>query len=293
MPEDTSCRLCGSNKRIPIIILQEKPRVRLLECSNCQSASASRIPKDNALKDYYNNYYASNCDEKITFSGTDRFASYLFSEIKKHLRKSHLKILDFGGGDGSISVKTSYKLLTAGIEWVDISLVDYNEILTKIDNQHISLKHIKSLDDLPARGYDFILASAIIEHLPQPRQTITHLLKLLNDRGIFYARTPYVVPLIKLFKILGSKWEFMYPMHLHDLGSDFWNTFLWKISLSKQFEVLKSKPSIVEASLKNCFSRAIASYIFKTPWYLMGNRYKLVGGWEIFLRKQANLSKCN
>ena len=290
MPEDTSCRFCGSNKRVPITVLQEKPQVWLLECSNCQAASASRIPKDKALEDYYQTYYSSNCDEKITFGGTDRFANHLYSDTIKYLRKPHLKILDFGGGDGSISVKTSYKLLTAGIEWIDITLVDYNEILTKIDNQYISLTHRKSLDDLPSGNYDLVLASAIIEHLPQPKQTLIRLLKLLNDGGVFFARTPYVVPLIKLYRILGRKWDFMYPMHLHDLGSEFWNTFLWKMSLDEHFKVIKSKPSIVEASLKSRFIRAIASYTLKAPWYLIGSRYKLVGGWEIFIRKQATLS---
>jgi len=242
------------------------------------------------LEEYYQNYYSPNCDDKITFDGIDRFVNHLYSDIIKHLRKLHLKILDFGGGDGSISVKTSYKLLNAGIKAIDITLVDYNEILAKIDNQYISLKHRKSLDDLPAGNYDLVLASAIIEHLPQPKQTVIRLLKLLNDGGVFFARTPYAVPFIKLYRILGRKWDFMYPMHLHDLGSDFWNTFLWKMELGEHFKIIKSKPSVVQASLKNSFSRAVASYTFKAPWYLIGNRYKLVGGWEIFIRKHARLS---
>lgn len=290
MPEDTTCRFCGFNKRDPIIILQEEPQVWLLKCQNCHAASASRIPKDKALEDFYQNYYESNRHVRATFGGIERFANHLFSGIKKNFRKSHLKILDFGGGDGSVSVKTSYKLLNIGIKSIDITLVDYNEILAKIDRQHISLTQRKSLDELPAEKYDLVLASAIIEHLPQPKETVTRLIRLLDDGGIFYARTPYAVPLIRLYRILGKKWNFMYPMHLHDLGSDFWNPFLLKMSLDEHFEVIKSKPSIVQASMNKRFIIAIASYTFKAPWYLIGNRYKLVGGWEIFLRKQATVS---
>ena len=96
-PKDTACRFCGSNKRIPVVTLQENPQVWLLECKTCHAASASRIPKDRVLEDYYQNFYENNCDVRVTFNGTERFASHLYSEIEKQLKKSYLKILDFGG----------------------------------------------------------------------------------------------------------------------------------------------------------------------------------------------------
>ena len=286
-PIDANCRFCGSDKRIPIVTLQENPQVWLLACRRCHAASASRIPKDKALENYYQNYYENKLDARVTFDGIERFATHLFSQIVKHLKKPRLKIADFGGGDGSIAMRTSYKLLTAGIQSIDISIIDYNEKLAPIDNKNISLSHSKSLKDLPIGEYDLVLASAIIEHLPRPKETLIRLIKLLNDGGIFYARTPYVIPFIKLNKIWGKNWEFFYPMHLHDLGPDFWDTFFHKMDLDAHLRIIKSKPSIVQASFKKNFMKAFASYVFKAPWYLIGNRYRLVGGWEIFLEKQS------
>jgi len=292
MSQDCACRFCGSKDRAPLVLLQEDPSVWLLECRNCRAASASRIPTPAALEDYYDNYYCSdlpvNEQERITFDDVERFAKHICSRITKYLNRSRITILDFGGGDGSIAVKISDRLLKMGIHSVDILLVDYNDTSIKPSQERISLTHRTSLDDLPGEKYDFVIASAIIEHIPEPGDTLVRLMSLLNDEGIFYARTPYVVPFVRLFRILGLKWDFTYPGHLHDIGPDFWTVFFERICEESNFEIILSEPSIVQTSLRTDFFRTVAAYTFKAPWYMVGDRYRLVGGWEVFVRRHPS-----
>ncbi len=87
--------------------------------------------------------------------------------------------------------------------------------------------------------------------------------------------------LLRPFRVV---WDFMYPAHLHDLGPDFWNTFFSETMPGLRFELLQSKPSIVELSLKHNLIKSTVAHILKAPWYVLKNRYRMVGGWEVFVQ---------
>jgi hypothetical protein len=71
---------------------------------------------------------------------------------------------------------------------------------------------------------------------------------------------------------------------MHDLGQTFWEFYFTKEQRGA-FQILESRPSIVETTIRKHFLRTLAAYSFKAPWYLLGKSYKCVGGWEIFVRK--------
>ncbi len=52
-PPDSSCPFCSSTNRQQVYILQKSPEVLLLRCVVCHALSASRMPKDDALAEYY------------------------------------------------------------------------------------------------------------------------------------------------------------------------------------------------------------------------------------------------
>ena len=105
--------------------------------------------------------------------------------------------------------------------------------------------------------------------------------------GVFYARTPCMLPLIKFLKNLRIKIDFSFPGHIHDLGQAFWESYLHQAISCGDLILLESNPSFVETTFKRHFFRTLASYLFKAPWYLLGRRYTLVGGWEIFIKKTS------
>ena len=287
MPINSACPFCGSERRTVVTLLQTNPDVSLLKCLDCHAASASQIPTKETLDEYYQSYYSfvpPNSDvERVTFEGTERIAYHIANRLNKYLIKRSIHVLDFGGGDGSISLSLANKLLKQGFNKIDITVVDYNETMVQPNNDRLSLTRYKTIDELPPQLYDFVIASAIIEHLPNAKETLTHLLNSLDNGGVFYARTPYVVPLIELANRIRFKWDFTFPAHIHDLGQYFWKEFISVIGL----QLLESKPSIVEASLKKHFFRALIAYTIKTPWYLFGRRYSWVGGWEVFVQKSS------
>ncbi len=297
MPPDSACSFCSSATRTPVCVLQEHPDVTLLKCANCGAATASRIPTAKALDDYYRDYYKNpefaNHHHRVTCDSTHRFGRYLAARLTKYSKISHgssIRILDFGGGDGSIAVETARHLQRKGLGRADIAIVDYNvehdeTPFTDIDAR-ISLTRHSVLENLPHKAFDVVLASGVVEHLPRPKEILTELLSLLHEQGVFYARTPYVVPFIKVLKLFGIKWDFFFPAHIHDLGQDFWKSCFSTIFVENEFVVLASSPSIVETSFRDHFLTTLAAHAFKTPWYLFGERYSLVGGWEVFVRKK-------
>ena len=286
---DSKCPFCRSGQRKAVCVLQDNPQVLLLECTNCNAASASRMPINTALVEYYRDYYESPVSKpegQNTFDDPKRFGNYLAIKFNQYLNKPHIRILDFGGGDGSISYWTAKQLLQKKeVDKVDILVVDYNQKVISAQDNRIFLARKDTLESIQFY-YDIVIASAIIEHLPQPNDILNRLLNLIDRGGIFYARTPYVVPFIKLFTFFGIKWDFTYPAHVHDLGQEFWESYFNRIVSSTDFEIIESKPSIVETTFNDHFIRTLVAYVFKAPWYLLGRMYKLVGGWEVFVRKK-------
>jgi transcription elongation factor Elf1 len=287
LERQTACFFCEASARKPIYYLQEEPKVTLLQCAACGAVSASRIPKPEALDDYYSHYYeqskAFTTEERVTFHDSQRFGRHLARRILRYGRGNAVSVLDFGGGDGCIAIRTAEVLLRAGIEHVDITVVDHNEKLMAVDDPRIVVTRSGTLDT--GRQYSMVIASAIIEHLPHPKSVLIQLVNRLALHGIFYARTPSVVPLMKLLKPLGVRIDFTFPGHLHDLGQNFWEALFEKVFSPEDFVILESRPSIVETSFRESFIRTLAAYLLKAPWHLAGRRYGLVGGWEIFVQK--------
>jgi len=264
----------------------------LLKCANCNAASASRLPTKEALDRYYQGYYKTSFflgrEERTTFDRPQRFGRHLARRLREHLTRPTMRIIDFGGGDGSVAVSTAEQLLDAGLDRAELTIVEYNKELIRVDDERISLEHQSSIDNLPLRHYDFVIASAVLEHIPRPRQMLIRLLNLLRRDGIFYARTPCVVPFVKLLRHLGVKWDFTFPAHIHDLDQEFWESLFNEAVFKRHFAVLESGPAIVETCFRDHFLTTLASHVSKAPWYVLGKRYGFVGAWELFVRKGSD-----
>lgn len=163
------------------------------------------------MDSYYNSYYQSN-DEKITFDDPKRFGSHLFGQTCKYLtRKETLSILDYGGGIGTISIELAKRYLDTGVLEVKVIIVDYEQTAIISDSPNLVINRYSTLSDVKDQKFDIIIASAIVEHLPTPKTEITCLFELLNEHGLIYFRTPYVIPIIVLLKRLGINfgWRFV------------------------------------------------------------------------------------
>lgn len=277
------CPICGNSQRkMTRFTVQEKPAITLLQCQRCYGLSASHMPKIEALDEFYAGFYDNISDNNITFQDPARFAKHI-QRIIPDIFSAHdpVNILDYGGGNGALSLEIARQLQPRKVH---ITVVDYQEAGHTV-TEGITIEKKDSLKGL-ARLYDIVLASAVIEHIPEPGEIITDIFSVLKDGGYFYARTPWVSPLMKIAKI-----DFCYPGHVHDLGPAFWNRLAETFDLDA--DIITSMPSIVQTIFSKAFLRTLMVYLLKLPACIQCKFarkpiepfWKFVGGWEILLKK--------
>src|SRR5579872_4480037 len=227
---DAQCPFCKCADREPAFVLQENPEVLLLRCTNCNAASAARMPTDEALAEYYRGYWTmpkhKGSDEKITFHDSSLFGNHLASVFLNchHGSADDISILDFGGGDGTVAHSVAERLVNNGVRRVEILLIDYNEKAMSPRDSRIAITRRSSLEGVNLH-FSLVIASGVVEHLPRPQEILPRLLHVMANGAVFYARTPYVLPLMRMCRPIGIKWDFTYPAHVHDLGQDFWEAY--------------------------------------------------------------------
>lgn len=280
-----SCPFCASTERSPLAVLQEEPEVVLLRCHVCHAMSASRMPRPKALEKYYSHYYDDK-EKKITSDIPGQMALHIIRNARPSmgdLAGRDIFLLDYGGGDGSISTRVAHELLGQGARKVNIALMDYDRSTKEVSGQQIQITRPDDLAEIADNSIDIVIASAVIEHIPEPRDVLVKLFSSLKSGGILYARTPYVMPLLRLARLFNLKFDFTYPAHVHDLGARFWNNITHILPIEGRLQVLRSTPSIVETSFQQHFARTLAAHILKIPGYVFKETYGLVGGWEVFI----------
>ena len=285
-----TCGCCGCKKFKKLIPLYKKPLINYIKCIHCGAVTYDRIYSQQGLDemyqdDHYYDDYEKKGTSKITFYGAERLANHILKHIDIH-RKKKLSILDFGGGDGEISYIIAQKLLEQKkCKFVNIIVVDYNDSLYPVKSSNIRISHCFPLDKTINSSFDIVLASAIIEHLPNPGEHIKKLFDVTKKGGYVYFRTPYNFPIYKFLKKFGINFVTSYPGHIWDLGQDWWNNMVSSIGYpNDSVKLVRSCPSIVEKSLRFEFFNAAIAYILKSIWWL-DHRWKYVGGWETIYKK--------
>jgi len=288
LPPETACVVCGfAGERRAVLLLQQDPRVDLLECG-CGCRSASRMPKPEVLTSYYSSYYCHGNQTGFTFDDSTRFGPHLIRQFKLGPIRNP-RILDYGGGiDAALSRSLATLLIAEGAESVEIALVDYNSSC-KRDWGKTTVECYPSLEEAGDQ-FDVVIASGIIEHIPYPHDTLLRLLHSLRGAGRAYFRTPAMSPVVRLAERLRIRLDFTFPAHVHDMGQMFWENVLQSLGATREFELIASRPSIIETTFRLHPVPTLASHVFKLPWYFLGRTYTLVGGWEATFARKVSLA---
>src|SRR5690606_1421534 len=93
----------------------------------------------------------------------------------------NLSILDYGGGDGSISAKVAQELIKRGAEKVDITLVDYDKSTVATTGGRIQFSRPSDLTQIDEKSMHLVIASAVVEHIPEARGILIKLLSALKQ----------------------------------------------------------------------------------------------------------------
>jgi SAM-dependent methyltransferase len=286
LPPDSRCPLClEQHERKRVLLLQTEPEVYLLRCRRCGGHSASRLPTDETLHRYYGGYY-QHSDNTVTCDDPLAFARHVMAYAAPFLKERHISVLDFGGGGGDLSKAIAGLILANGGSHAHIDLVDYNSNLGRAESSGVTLEAHQTLTEVKGKQFNLVLASAILEHIPFPRPVLIDLLSSVQPGGVFYARTPSVEAILRIFQFLRLPYDFTFPGHVHDLGQAFWEGVPQSVEAEAgTLRMISSRPSVVETSFSHNALRTIAAYALKAPWYLLGSHYRLVGGWEVVMQR--------
>ena len=285
-----ACPACTyDGHREPTHQLQREPDVHLLSCPACGIASASRMPTQTALDAYYRAYYDPGAP-KVTFGDRERFARHILSSAHAPAKRSTLALLDFGGGDGTLAIAVAERALRSNLcDRVEILEVEYEEPRAT-ENPAIQIRRVPELSDADG-SFDLILASAILEHVPEVGSTLRRLFSMAAPGALLYARTPYWVPLTRWVPSI----DLTFPGHVHDMGAPFWNRVTQTYRVPAK--LLRSRPSIVETTWRSDPLRTLAAHLLKPPGHLESRWRRpgwvqpwwgLVGGWEVVLRFESD-----
>jgi hypothetical protein len=279
------CPVCHSSRpRRPIFRVQRDPDIEMLECDACSAASASHMPKPDVMQTYYAQYY-SGASLRHTLDNPERFARHALRAMPDLQGSTPLRILDFGGGDGSLAIAIAKLLRFRGeSQPIMIDVVDYSEPRDPEDPR-VSINAHRDLASVEG-GHDLILASAIFEHIPEAHTAIRQVIGCAGKGAHMYARTPFVLPLARIVRTI----DITYPGHVHDMGSVFWGRFIKTFGVKGK--LISSRPSLVETTFTRAPARTFLAHTLKAPALLeqalLGRdrlpRWSLVGGWETVMR---------
>jgi SAM-dependent methyltransferase len=246
------------------------------------------MPTEGALDRLYDTYYAgdSATGPSCTFDEPERLGRAIAREYSPPVdRDPAVKVLDFGGGDGTIAAKVVQALADDYPAGGDVTLVDPSGS-PPTEDEGVRFSVHRSIVEASEREFDLVIASAVLEHIPNPRPVLVSLLDALGGGGLFYARTPFMLPLARCMPSRRIGRELLcYPYHVHDMGDRFWEGVLEVLGMPVEYRIKRSRPSMVEQTMRRDPVRASAARLLKAGRRFLGRRYRLVGGWEVFVER--------
>ena len=198
----------------------------------------------------------------MTTPDVPRMARRLAKHVPATPPERTLRVLDFGGGDGSVGRSVADALLSRrNQERIEVDVVDYQAV-GAYSTDRIAMAGFNDLGEITG-PYDVVIGGAIL-----PLTT--------------------VVPNLDL----------TFPAHVHDMGALFWNRVPQTFDMNVTY--VFSRPSPVETSFRSNPFRSAAATLLKIPALLEGALFAgatrdpfwhLVGGWEVMLLLDATHSE--
>jgi len=204
------CPFCGSVERDVVFSRFE---MNILQCQACTLGYSEEFPID--TNDVYSDrdylpIAISDYQDNATYRKS-RFGAERLSIIAQHLGRDQqgARLLDVGCGTG-------WFLECARAAGFDVSGLELGSELAGFTSDRLGIEvWNQTLDELPTDAlYDVITMFDVLEHVPDPKETLAHVFRLLNPGGIALFFVPNLESLG--FKVLKENSSLCMPVeHLY------------------------------------------------------------------------------
>ena len=232
-PMYENCKLCGNNK---FILLHKTSKYNYVKCSCCGVFSVNPLPKipDQFYNDYeFNKTFIELFDEykllyKNSLIGKLRRIEGL---LNKALKVKQMRFLDIGCGGGEYV----YAAKELGLEAHGIDVDEKSCIFAK--SLGLNIKNTDLINaNYPENFFDVIQAKQVLEHIPEPKEFLLEVQRILKKDGVLMLDVPNQEGLIQKLKIIlnlkSEEYGFLQPMrHIFAYNKESLNFILKKIGL--------------------------------------------------------------
>ena len=181
MEKYINCNLCGFNKTD--IIQKAEPPYNVVKCKRCGLVYVNPQPDREKLEFHYNqNYYKEWIEKQLP--KRLRMWKKRIKELKNYRNKG--KLLDIGCGLGTFL----YLMKKEGFEVVGTEISKWaSEFIKKKYNIEIfngTLEEAK----FPSESFDIITLWHSLEHIPNPKETLNEINRILKKDGLLLIACP-------------------------------------------------------------------------------------------------------
>ena len=279
-----SCLLCGStNNKIsfPYNIIFFKSKFFYHKCSDCNCVFINPIPTDDDFKKIYqhDNYHAEHYVE-IDSSQYEESVELL----SKYISNSDAKVLDYGCGYGHfLKALLNRNFKAEGFEFDKAACTKAEQF------SGCKVHPINQLVNIEKNTFNVLHLGDVLEHLPDPHQTLEKLIMLLDSNGIIFIEGPIETnpsPVYWAAKLFGfikktflSKDNNGKPTHLIRVDAKTQKDFILKINSRIEclhWEIYETGwPYRNNGPIKNTIAK-LAIYLGGRKFFfkVMGNRFR-------------------
>jgi SAM-dependent methyltransferase len=221
-PPASHCPLCGQPGRLILGFPQKfgGNRFSLHACEACGLGYTFPAPSGDLLDEIYSGEYWMR-EKTVQEQGAIVRLVHKFNEfrlvatIKPLLRRlpAGAFILEVGCGSGQLAAYLKKKGFNIEVTDISQDILDEIKRLYGIDGYCGSLEEIEF-----SHVYDAIILNNVLEHLPDPDQTLKRAEQLLTPRGLVFIEVPNIASF--QFKLFRKFWfPLQIPQHLFHFSS--------------------------------------------------------------------------
>lgn len=243
--EKVNCVVCGSNE---YTLACSKDDFNIVRCTDCGLYYVNPRLKRKKLSELYNEDEISPIDYYIETKKADEktFRKRLKTLEKTLGRKG--RILDIGCNIGTLL------FIAKNLGWECFGLDINKKVRKYFAGSGIDLKIGDVLEvKYPKKHFDAIVMNDLIEHVPDPKKTLSSVREWLKDDGEIFLVTPDGGSL--MFSLLGKRWFHLKPNeHIYY----FTNKSLSRLLFETGFEVVFMKHIGRRRSLKTLATKSVS-----------------------------------